>query len=392
MRGTMAVQFEQIKKILNRRHLSEFSLEQLFTDIGLYEDVLIDCFPTKTSPTYISEDNLVEELIVSDDVVAFNELWASKEPVLLPCPCCGKSEMTFNLKPAYKPKQEDKSKYLPSETNVFEKQHKYCLGRNELGIVDNLLKNKENWDEFCKERADDCKNTIRATRDLRKEGNCSLDYSHRYILDFIILDPEIAYNDLPDNIKKVVCGETEKDEGELEFVNAYNKLMHCLIIRKIGQFPSQAESQLLGTSKYRKILGDKYKDYTLDIQLNASGVGAGALVYLRRIFEGLLEESHQRCVELENWDEKIYKDSHVEEKIKLVEDRNEILIPQELQAIRKKFYGALSKGIHQLSENECKELFPAFRYVIESVLDARMAKIEHDKKRNEMIKVINRVV
>ncbi|TGY87146.1 hypothetical protein E5329_26935 [Petralouisia muris] len=299
--------------------------------------------------------------------------------------------MTFNLKPAYKPKQEDKSKYLPSETNVFEKQHKYCLGRNELGIVDNLLKNKENWDEFCKERADDCKNTIRATRDLRKEGNCSLDYSHRYILDFIILEPEIAYNDLPDNIKKVVCGETEKDEGELEFVNAYNKLMHCLIIRKIGQFPSQAESQLLGTSKYRKILGDKYKDYTLGIQLNASGVGAGALVYLRRIFEGLLEESHQRCVELENWDEKIYKDSHVEEKIKLVEDRNEILIPQELQAIRKKFYGALSKGIHQLSENECKELFPAFRYVIESVLDARMAKIEHDKKRNEMIKVINSI-
>ena len=67
-------------------------------------------------------------------MVAFNELWASKEPVLLPCPCCGKSEMTFNLKPAYKPKQEDKSKYLPSETNVFEKQHKYCLGRNELGI------------------------------------------------------------------------------------------------------------------------------------------------------------------------------------------------------------------------------------------------------------------
>ena len=114
-------------------------------------------------------------------------------------------------------------------------------------------------------------------------------------------------------------------------------------------------------------------------------------MYLRRIFEGLLEESHHRCVELENWDEKIYKDSHVEEKIKLVEDRNEILIPQELQAIRKKFYGALSKGIHQLSENEYKELFPAFRYVIESVLDARIAKIEHDKKRNEMMKVINSI-
>lgn len=70
----MAVQFEQIQKILNRKHLSEYSLERLFTDIGLYEDVLIDCFPTKTSPTYILEDDLAEELIVSDDVAAFNEL------------------------------------------------------------------------------------------------------------------------------------------------------------------------------------------------------------------------------------------------------------------------------------------------------------------------------
>ncbi len=294
----MAVQFEQIQKILNRKRLSEYSLEQLFTDMGLYEDVLVDCLPTKTSPTYISEDSLVEELIVSDDVAAFNELWTSKAAVLLPCPSCGKSEMTFNLKPAYKPKQEDKSKYLPSETNIFEKQHKYCLGRNELEIVDDSQENRENWEEFCRRRADDCKN---------------------------------------------------------------------------------------------KVLRDKYKDYTLGIQLNASGVGAGALVYLRRIFEGLLEESHQRCVQLENWDEAVYKDAHVDEKIKMVEDRNEIILPKELQAIRKKFYGALSKGIHELPENECKELFPAFRYVIESVLDARIAKIEHDKKRNEMMKVINSI-
>lgn len=66
--------------------------------MGLYEDVLIDCFSTKTSQTsqtYTAEDNLVEELIVSDDVAAFNELWTSKATVLLPCPSCGKSEMTF---------------------------------------------------------------------------------------------------------------------------------------------------------------------------------------------------------------------------------------------------------------------------------------------------------
>lgn len=387
----MAVQFEQIKKVLKRKHLSEFSMEQIFTDMGLYEDVLIDCFSTKTSQTYSSEDDSVEELIVSDDVAAFNELWTSKDAVLLPCPSCGKSEMTFNLKSAYKPKQEDQTVRSVVRTNVFEEQYKYYLGRNELGMVDNSLKNGEKWENLCSEMADNCKKALLALKDLRKEANCSLNYSHRYISDFIIIDPEIDYNDLPDNIKNVICGEKEKDDGELEFVNSYNKLKDCLIIRKIGQFPSQAESQLLDTSKYRKVLGDKYNDYTLGIQLNASGVGAGALVYLRRIFESILEDSHLRCVELENWDEKVYKDAHIDEKIEMVESRNEILIPKELQAIRKKFYGALSKGIHELPENECRELFPAFRYVIESVLDARMAKLEQEKKRNEMIKVINSI-
>ncbi len=387
----MAVQLEQIKKILKRKHLSEFSLEQLFTDIGLYEDVLIDCFPLRTSQTYISDDTLADELIVSDDVEAFNSIWTSKNAILLPCPSCGKNELTFDLKPVYKPKEEDKSKRQLIRTNVFEEQHKYHLGRNELGIIDSSFEDKDDWNDFCEGCAKNCKYSILELKDIRKEANCSLEYSHRYISDFVIIDPEIAYDDLPDNIKSVICGGEAKNDDEQEFVQAYNMLKHCLVIRKIGQFPSQAEAQLLGTSKYRKILKDKYSDYTLGIQLHASGVGAGALVYLRRIFETLLEESHQRCLELDNWDEKVYTDAHVEEKIKMVEDRNETLIPDELQPIRKKFYGALSKGIHELSENECKELFPVFRFVIENILDARIAKFEHDQKLKEMIKVINSV-
>lgn len=387
----MAVHLEQIKKVLNRKHLSEFSMEQLFTDMGLYEDVLIDCFSTKTSPTFISDNCLVEELIVSDDVAMFNKIWESKTAVLLPCPICGKSEMTFSLKMAYHPKQDDKSKQPSVRFNIFDEEHKYRVGRNEVGIVNDSMKNGDTWEDFCRESASDCKNTILALKDFRKEGNCSLDYSHRYISDFIIIDPEIDYNDLPDNIKKVVCGEKEKDEGEIEFVNAYYKLKQCLIIRKIGQFPSQAEAQLLDTSKYRKILGEKYKDYTLGIQLNASGVGAGALVYLRRIFENLLEQSHQSCAELENWNEDEYKGAYVDKKIEMVESRGEILIPKELHEIRKKFYGALSKGIHELPENECKELFPAFRFVVESVLDARIEKIERDNKQKKMMEVIKNI-
>jgi len=386
----MAIQLEQLKKVLNRKHLSDFSLRQIFTDIGLYEDILIDCIPTKTSLIYLSENEYGDELEVSDDVYSFNELWSSKSPILLSCPSCGKNELTFNLKRAYKPKEVNEPKTGMVRTNGFSEDNKYNIGVNGLGIIDNSSDIRENWDDYCRERADDCKRTILAIKDFRKEANCSLEYDHRYIVDFIIIDPKIDYNDLPENIQDVLYSE-EKSDQEQEYIDAFNTLKHCLILRKIGQSPSQAEAQLLDTSKYRKILGDKYKDYTLSSQLYASGVGAGALVYLRRIFESLLEESHKRCIESENWDEEKYKMAHIEEKIKIVEDRDEVLIPKELEEIRKKFYGALSKGIHELSENECKELFPAFRFVIDNILDARIAKIEHEKKRNEMMKLIKGV-
>lgn len=89
---------------------------------------------------------------------------------------------------------------------------------------------------------------------------------------------------MPKKIREVYHGKKEGNNQEKEYIELFNKLKYCLILRKIGQSPSQAEAQLLGTSKYRKILGEHYSEFTLAIQLHASGVGAGALIYLRQIF------------------------------------------------------------------------------------------------------------
>jgi hypothetical protein len=89
---------------------------------------------------------------------------------------------------------------------------------------------------------------------------------------------------MPKKIREVYHGKKEGNNQEKEYIELFNKLKYCLILRKIGQSPSQAEAQLLGTSKYRKILGEHYSKFTLAIQLHASGVGAGALIYLRQIF------------------------------------------------------------------------------------------------------------
>jgi hypothetical protein len=43
-------------------------------------------------------------------------------------------------------------------------------------------------------------------------------------------------------------------------------------------------------------------------------------------------------------------------------------------------YGILSKGIHELSEEECKEYFPVVRGAIEMILDAKLQEVERAKK------------
>jgi hypothetical protein len=63
-------------------------------------------------------------------------------------------------------------------------------------------------------------------------------------------------------------------------------------IMKIGQYPSLADLQGVEIKKYRKTLGDaKYAEFNRAIGLSAHGVGIGAFVYLRRIFESLFKKS-----------------------------------------------------------------------------------------------------
>jgi hypothetical protein len=63
-------------------------------------------------------------------------------------------------------------------------------------------------------------------------------------------------------------------------------------IQKVGQRPSVADLYSGDLSKYRKILGNKYVEFNRAVGLNAHGVGIGAFVYLRRIFEDLVTEAY----------------------------------------------------------------------------------------------------
>jgi hypothetical protein len=150
-------------------------------------------------------------------------------------------------------------------------------------------------------------------------------------------------------------------------------------ISKIGQYPSLAEISQPELKKYSKVLTkEKYKELNRGIGLVTHGIGIGSFVYLRRIFEDLIEEAHQILNKLDNWDEDIYSKSRMGEKIEILKTE----LPDFLVE-NKSLYGILSKGIHELSEKDCLDFFPTVKLGIELILDE---KLEQKRKADKIKK------
>src|SRR3989344_1658609 len=149
------------------------------------------------------------------------------------------------------------------------------------------------------------------------------------------------------------------------------------ILEKVGQFPSVADFQIPQAEKYRKILGEEqYKEFTRGIGIAAHGVGIGSFVYLRRVFENLIEEVHGKAsAENAGFQNEKYLNSKTDEKIKMVKD----YLPEFLVENRS-LYAILSKGIHDLSEEECLQYFETVKIGIEQILDEKIIKKEKAEK------------
>jgi len=151
---------------------------------------------------------------------------------------------------------------------------------------------------------------------------------------------------------------------------------HKGALEKIGQFPSLAELALPDLRKYRPVLGGaRFKELTRAIGLTTHGVGVGAFVYLRRIFESLIEDAHQFALSDPGWDEEGFMRGRMDEKIGILKDH----LPKFLVQNRG-LYGILSVGVHTLSEEECLAAFPAVRLAIELILDDLLEEHERQAK------------
>ncbi|WP_281636677.1 hypothetical protein [Flavobacterium marginilacus] len=177
----------------------------------------------------------------------------------------------------------------------------------------------------------------------------------------------------------------EKFETEIE-ENDFSEIIYKF--QKVGQFPTIADLEIGKYKKFSKILKKEYlRELNKAIGLSANGVGIGAFVYLRRIFENLIEKYHQEVKKNNDWNEENYTNSRIAEKIELLKN----YLPEAVVKY-KKVYSIISKGIHELEEQECLEYFPIVKDAIISILEQDFLKQENANKQKELEKNIQNLV
>jgi hypothetical protein len=149
-------------------------------------------------------------------------------------------------------------------------------------------------------------------------------------------------------------------------------------IMKVGQWPSLADIQFAEVGKrYEKHLSmNALRNYKKAIGLYAHGAGAGSFVYLRRIFEDLIFGCFQENKDKIAIKDDEFKKKRMEEKVDALKD----YLPSQLLEM-KNIYGILSKGVHELSEEECLSYFSPIKLSIELILDQKIEqklKIDRD--------------
>ena len=155
---------------------------------------------------------------------------------------------------------------------------------------------------------------------------------------------------------KFVCSMNEEHHLDYIVLTTDNSML------KIGQYPSVADLTFPELDAYKHVISKQdRKELGTALGLFASGVGAGSYVYLRRILERLIYQAKATAGDKVN--DENFEQARIVERIKMLEGYlPEILIRNTT------IYGILSKGIHELSEEDCRKYFPVVKECIYQIL------------------------
>lgn len=157
-----------------------------------------------------------------------------------------------------------------------------------------------------------------------------------------------------------------------EHVYVYYFHLSGLNVEKIGQLPSVADIAQGEFSRYKSLSKDDSSELYKAVGLAAHGVGIGAFVYLRRVFERLIQQRFENAHQDLPTSHEEFMHLRMSEKIACLSNQ----LPSFLVENRA-IYGILSSGVHELSEKNCLNFFDVMKQSIAMILD------EDQKKREE---------
>lgn len=160
-------------------------------------------------------------------------------------------------------------------------------------------------------------------------------------------------------------------------------------IIKVGQFPSLADIQFSKLwKKYDKILPQEdLKNLKKAIWLYSHWAWAGSFVYLRRIFENLVFDTFEKNKESLDILLEEFNIKRMEDKVLFLSE----FLPEQLVSMRK-LYSILSKGVHELTEEECLKYFEPMKFSIELILDQKIEMMKKSQKDEQAKKTIDSIL
>lgn len=173
-----------------------------------------------------------------------------------------------------------------------------------------------------------------------------------------------------------------------EYAEEDDEHKHITHLSKVGQYPSVADFHIGQVHKYDKVLPkEKMREFTKAIGLAANGVGIGSFVYLRRIFEHLVFEAKDAAMATNpEFDETTFTSARMNERIQMLSD----YLPDFLVE-NHNIYSILSKGVHELSEEECKKYFTVLKESIEMILDEKLEAYRKEQRKQEIKGALSKI-
>ncbi len=135
-------------------------------------------------------------------------------------------------------------------------------------------------------------------------------------------------------------------------------------IMKIGQMPSMGELAFSELKTIDKGLASQDRsELGRALGLFSHDAPAGAFVYLRRVFERMIDRAHARHETATGVAVVDFKKLRMDQRIAAIRDQ----LPDDVVENRAVFK-LLSLGLHELSDDQCKTLFPVTKAVIFQML------------------------